>query len=72
MPTGGMSFGVGTDSATLRQEEGLVACATLAMMVALDVWSRGQLRLFCYHGRMDHGRQIRTGSTLVEGPAGCW
>ena len=64
--------GVAADSAAWRQEEALVPCATLAMMVGFNVWRRGQLRRFCDHGRMGHGRQIRTRSTLVEGPASCW
>jgi xanthine permease XanP len=64
----GMFFGVGTDSATLREEEVLVACATLALMVGLNVWSRGQLRLFCIVIGMAAGYAL-SAVTGILGPA---
>jgi xanthine permease XanP len=43
----GMFLGSRADSVDLQYEEVLVAFATLAIMVGLNVWSKGQLRLFC-------------------------
>ena len=43
----GMFLGIHAESTLLRYEEVLVACVTLATMVGLNVWSKGQLRLFC-------------------------
>jgi xanthine permease XanP len=42
-----MFFGARAASPELREAEILVAVATLAAMIGMNVWSRGRLRLFC-------------------------
>ncbi len=43
----GMFLGVSAETPAMQHDEVLVAFATLATMVGLNVWSKGQLRLFC-------------------------
>lgn len=43
----GMFLGMGADTRAVQQEEVLVAFATLATMVGLNIWTKGNLRLFC-------------------------
>jgi xanthine permease XanP len=43
----GMFLGTGAQTQAVQQQEVLVALATLATMVGLNVWTKGHLRLFC-------------------------
>lgn len=42
-----MFLGVGAHSPVVQSQEAIVAFATLAAMVGLNIWTKGQLRLFC-------------------------
>lgn len=59
----GMFLGVGAQSPTVQHEEALVAFATLATMVGLNVWTKGQLRLFC----IVIGMAVGYGLSLIAG-----